>query len=817
MSILSKTLEPSPKVITKEPLTTHEDVSAFLGKAIQVCLHALVLLMPLLFTPWTLDSLEMSKQTVLVALVSLMLIAWAGKAVAEKQITLIRHWMHLVVLFFGAGYLVVSLFSPDRYLSFVGTFGQMPWSFASVLAFILLYFIVVHHVRKTSQVYNLILTFLLGSFFVAFYGFLQMFGWHVINAPIARNRGFTTVGSIFSLSVFLVVPIIISASLLFHGCRNKVCYLGSPKPIGIASRVLLWAVLVLGLIDLILVDFWGAWAGLLFGVAATVVIGLLRSRAVRRPVAFIAPVAVLLVSLLFLFVKSPITASLPGEVSPNLAASWNIASRTLEQHPLVGSGPGTWIFDYAQYRGPEVNASQFWQIRFDRAFSFALTLVATTGLLGVILWALLVISGIVKSAKCLVREKDDDIWYAYLTVFTGWLTLVFLTFFYNLNMPHLFTLWLLLGLLGAMVSRNAMSWGAARHPYNMGVISTAFVLVIVGGISVSWLAGQRYAAEMIFADAVLAHRKGESIDVVLPKIAHAASLNAKTDVYARNLSQARLLKAVALIEEDPTRTSTIQQELKSAVDAARRATELSPMNIDNWTNLGLVYENLASFTRGADQEAINAFLKAHELEPLNPVLSTELGKIYLLRADAYRAGTGGPERSDVEIEASVKENLVQAEQHLREAVSAKADYLPSRYYLGIVFERSGRVQNAIRELENVLTLNNKDVGVAFELAILYYRNNQKNEALNLMEQIVARVPENANAKWYLSAMYEELGQKDKAIAVLEALAAEFPDNAAIARRLEALKRPTPQAPVAEELPLPIEQGITGPDENNPLQ
>ena len=48
------------------------------------------------------------------------LIAWLGKAILDKHFTLSRSWLHLVVVFFGIGYLITSFFSEDRYLSFVG-------------------------------------------------------------------------------------------------------------------------------------------------------------------------------------------------------------------------------------------------------------------------------------------------------------------------------------------------------------------------------------------------------------------------------------------------------------------------------------------------------------------------------------------------------------------------------------------------------------------------------------------------------------------------------------------------------------------------
>jgi len=817
MSILSKTIKSSPQAAGAPALKANTEVSVFLSKVIQVCLHVLILFLPLLVSPWTIDILELGKQTFLVIVVSIAAIAWIGKIIADKQFTLIRHWVHLMVLLFGVGYLVVALFSQDTYLSFVGAFGEMPWSFVTIASLVLLYFIVVHHVRKTSQVYNLILTFLLSSFLVAFYGLLQIFGWHIFHTAVTDNRGFSSVGTMFSLATFLVVPILISASLLFHGCKNKVCHLGSAKPLGVASRVLLWGMLLLGLFDLVLVDFWGAWAGLIFGMLLTLSIGLWRSRAVRKPVSFIAPLVVLILAGLFLVIKSPIPTSIPGEASPSLGVSWAIATKTLEQHPLTGSGPGTWMYDYALYRVQGINLSPFWQTRFDRGFSFFMTFFATTGLIGVILWVTLIVSGIVKSVNCLLREKDEDIWYAYLTVFTGWLTLVFLTFIYNLNMPHTVALWFLFALLGAMVSRGTLSWDAKKNPIVYGVFATLFILIIIGGISASWFVGQRYAAELVFSQAVQAHQANKSIDTYLPLIARATELNAKNDMYVRNLSQAHLLKAIQLIQQDPNRTESIQRELKATIDHAIDATTLSPMNMDNWSNLGLIYANVASFIPGADEKAISAFTKAHDLDPQNPIILTEIGKMYLLRADAYQTNVGNQTKDQTEVAKNIKDNLTLAEQQLQEAIVAKPDYFPARYYLGVVYEREGNLQQAITELERVVEIDHKNVGVAFELSILYYRNNQKAEALNLMEQILRFSPDNANALWYISSMYEERGNTEAAIAALERLQQQFPDHEAVKQRLNALRTPKTPAPSLEALPAPLEQGTGASGSQNVIQ
>lgn len=821
MSIVSSRLEPSPHVTTPEPLETHTHVVALLKRIIDICLHGLVFLIPLFFSTITLDSIELNKQTVLVVIASIAGIAWVGQALAEKRFTIVRSWLHLVTILFALGYLIVSLFSQDRYQSFVGSLGQMPWAFSTVAALVVVYIVVVHHVRSVSQVYDLILSFLASSLLVAVYGLLQMSGIYLFGSADTHAKSFTTVGGVFSLSVFMTVPIMISASLLFHGCRNKVCVLGSEKALGIAARVLVWALLVAGLLVLLVVDFWVAWAGLLFGSVLTVLIGWFRNRGARHPFRFVVPGVLIAVSVLLLFIKTPIHLDIPAEVAPSFQASWSIARKSLEQMPIVGSGPGTWIYDYASYREQLVNQSPFWNVRFDRAFSFFLTLIATTGIVGVVLWLMLIISGIVKSARHLLKEKDDDVWYAYLIVFSGWSTLVFLTFFYNLNMAHMFSLWFLFALLGSLVGKNTITWNAQKSAYTYGVLSIVFVLLVVKGASISWLAGQRYVADVYFTKAVRDFRAGENIDKILPSVERARSLNPFNDIYSRNLSQAYLVKAATLLQGEQPIQQDVNAAIGSSVEEALAATEKAPANVDNWSNLGVVYESITSRVAGADEAAIKAFTEAVKREPFNPVLASEIGKIHLLAADSYAKSAEKADESTVaEAVQNKNTNLDQAEESLKRAIELKADYLPARYYLGIVYERKQNVPSAIAELENVLRINNKDVGVAFELAILYYRNDQKDQSLSLLEQIVNKFePNNANAKWYLSAMYEERGRYDDAIKQLEDLAALYPDNGAVQQRLTILRdaRDSALPPGAPSLPPPIEQPVASPQEENPLQ
>ena len=822
MSTIFSRFEGSPSASNPEPLKSMPGVSKVLNTIIDVCLHGAVFLIPLFFSSLTIDVLELNKQTILVILATVAGVAWLGKALADKQFTIVRSWIHLVAVLFGLGYLLVSLLSGDRYLSMVGTLGQMPWAFSTVASWVVFYVVSVHRIRQTSQVYDFVFSFLLSSLIAGVYGLLQMFGIFLIPVAASQVKTFTSVGSVFSFAVYMTIPLIIASSLAFHGCRNNVCLLGSQKMSGQVARGMLWATIAVSLISLIIVDYWVAWAALLFGTLLTVVIGYLRTRQIGSPAKLAIPGVLIAVSVLLLFFRTPINLNLPSEVSPSAMASMNIAKEALREMPVFGSGPGTWIYDYAKYRVQMVNLSPFWNVRFDRGFSFFLTLLATTGIVGAALWLLLIISAIVKSAGHLMSERNDDVWYAYLIVFTGWLTLVFVSFFYNYNMAHVFALWLLFSLLGSLVGRNTMTWDARKSTYAYGILSVVFVVALIGGISITWISGQRYVADAAFTGAVNDFRAGKPVDEIIVKIQKASSLNPLLDMYMRNLSQAHLIKAANLIQAGASaeQVPAIQNEIKMAVDMGLNATKLAPANVDNWSNLGLIYQSVASFTRGADEFAIKNYEEATMREPQNPVFLNEVGKLYLLRSDAYRTQlNAGDAAARAETQKNVNDNLALGEQKLKAAIAAKPDYLPARYHLGIVYERQGRVKDAITELENVLRINNKDLGVAFELSILYYRNNQKNESLELMQQVSTIEPSNVNARWYLSAMLEERGQYQDALNQIKPLAEQYPGNAAIQQRLNALTTAVNAnlRPETRNLPEPIREEINSQSDINPVR
>lgn len=779
-----------------------------LERIILVCLYAAVFFIPLWFLPFTLDVLELNKQTLLVLLSMVALLAWIGRAIRTSTFTLTRCWVHIVVALFAFGYLVSSATSVDRYLSIVGNFGQMQWAFVSIAAFAVFYLIAVNIIKSTARLYHFLLTFLASSIVVGAIGLLHAFGVFPLRAILesSATKAFNTIGTMNSLAVFMAIPVVLAASLLVLGCKEDACILGRrDKSAGsFAAAALVWTALFVGVAVAIVTDFWVPWAAILFGIILVLVVSLVRTKTVRHPITLIVPAILLVLSLGLLIWPSPLKTGLPGEVAPSAPHSWDIAQKVLRDHPFLGTGPGTWMYDYSMYRNASVNLSPFWSTKFERGYSNLFTMFPTVGLIGTAFWLILLLSAVVKSALHLIRERDDIIWQAYLTVFTAWATVVFIGFFYNYNFSHLFAFWLFLALLASLVEAGSFRWTGKGSPLMTSLLSVVFLVVSVCAVAVTWLAGQRLVADAKYSSAVLAFRSGQPLQGVIDTLHSASSLNRLNDAYPRNLSQAYVVRANQILQSPTSdKDRLVNTHVSGAIESAKRAADLAPANVDNWSNLAVIYQAIAPFTRGADEFAIKNYEEALKRDPTNPVFSTEIAKLYIMRADAYRTLLSSKDtKVRTDAENSIKEELDKAMNHLNKAIQHKGDYAAAHYNLGILYERQGRLPDAILKLKQVLGVTPRDIGVGFQLSILYYRNGEKENARDILEQIIELDPAYSNGRWYLAAMYEEIGRYDDAITQLKALKDLHPDNAAVTQRLNEVLKARSQKSKPRSVPLP---------------
>jgi tetratricopeptide (TPR) repeat protein len=126
----------------------------------------------------------------------------------------------------------------------------------------------------------------------------------------------------------------------------------------------------------------------------------------------------------------------------------------------------------------------------------------------------------------------------------------------------------------------------------------------------------------------------------------------------------------------------------------------------------------------------------------------------------------------------------------------------------------------VKRAEELVMLNNTDVGALFQLGFLYYKNNQFDFAKQVFERVVQLSPNYSNARYFLGLIYdrENLKDKSKAIEQFLKIAELNPDNneiKLIIANLEAGKPalykivPPAQAPQSRA-EAPVSEGVKAP-------
>lgn len=813
--------------------SSRSNVARFCDKTIQSVIVALAVLMPLFFLPWTIEVVELNKQLLLIAGAAVAGMAWFGKMLVERRVEYRRSIVNVMVLLYALLYVMSAWMSTSKYMSFVGDFGQEKAGVLSLASFVILYFVVANNLNEKEKVSKVLYGLIVGGLVAGVFALLQGFGLYLLPFEFAKTGSFNTVGTVASLGIYATALLSLCGGLLLSDSGNT-----GRKFFDNGRRALLAVTGVVALALVAAVDFWPVTLPMMIASAIIIGFAFVHAKSVKNISGILLPIAGLVLSILMLFFQLPLKLSFPAEVMPSFKASADIAMSTLREKPFFGSGPGTFIFDYAKYRAAEVNETVFWNVRFDRGASRFITQLATTGYLGGLTWLLMSIFLLISAAKRLIKT-DEETWHTLIAVFAAWMVLFVAKFTYSSTLALEFLFWMFTALLIVLHRKETFRAEFEESPRAAMGVSFVFILGAVLVLSGVFVEGQRYAGEIAFANAIRADKAGKDVDEIVSSLTSAVQLNPSNDAYRRNLALAYLAKANAEAQKEvkldknegekdadykarvdsakQDRVKSVTDYTSKAVNTAKAATDIDANNVSNWSVLGSVYQNLVAVTTGADAWAIKSFESAIALEPSNPSAYVELGKVYLYQGDIARQGQDSKDEKVKEDAKKATDELVQkAIDQFNKAVELKSDYAPARYQLSLALDRKGDLKEAIKKMEDVVRLNSQDVGVGFQLALMYYRDTRKDESIRLLESVVRLSPNFSNARWYLAAMYEEKGNLDGAIDQIQKVKELNPEQEVVTKKLEELNAKksgvAPSAPT-EALPAPVEQPTT--NQNQP--
>ena len=744
-----------------------------------------VFLTPILFLPWTTSVLELNKGLLVLAVAGTGLIAWLLTLVSNGQFAWRPNVFDKGVLAILGATVVATIFSLSRFNSLFGTPNNLAGSLMMVSAFSIIYFLIVNSVEDEGRKLTNIITTSLSL--VLLYGFLQIVGFHVfkyLNIAIfkfADSAAFNSVGSVNGLGVLAAVAL----PLLFQ--KRQVSIFKYLNMIGFMTAVAI----------LVILNWWVLWTIAIIGMAGWIIF---ESLGVNPPedgqgfsiARFIIPMTVIVIGVFLMVVNfnlNAVKSNLPVEVAPSFQLSGHVAKAALKESLATGYGPTAFSMAFDKYGASRLVDSSLSGAKFFTGMSEIFNAVVGGGLIMILALLVLIWAGIqgviryIRDKQAVQHANAQYIWATLCAVGAAFLL-------YPFNMTLMFVAYLVLALAVLTLWGSTTRVYDAEHNIAVSLVSSlgfigGLILVLVG----AYFGVSAYIADVQYAKALTQ----QDIAKASANLVNAVNWNGQSDVYYRAASQAALglLSQELNKKADPKDTqqaARIQNYMSSAINLAKKATDLNPRESLNWNNLGNVYRNLLGLVGGVDALSVSAYQKAADLRPGDPSFFNSIGNLYLAESQLLRQTASG-NKDSAQLIQQANASLALAETNFKKAVDMSNNFGLAIYNLGIVYDQQGKLTEAIKQLEKIVPFNGDQPNLVFELGLLYYRNGDKDKAFATLQQVLVLQPNYSNANWYLALIYEERKDIPNAIAQLQKILAmeANKDNQIVLDKLQQLE------------------------------
>lgn len=618
-------------------------LSATLDKVITFLLFLVVGITPLLFSSQLTEFYEMPKLVFLMAATILLVGLWIFSWIVKGKVVLTKTPLNLPLLLLLVVVVASTVFSTARYIAIYGNFPTVHGSAVSWIVYILLYFVAVSHLKTVKQIKTLLYVLYASVSVVALVSVLSFFRVF-LPVSFAQAVNFSPTGSSFSAFAFMLLMLPLPLLSLIK--QNK--YM--PAPVALVLSILLSVTIVLIGSPYMYVALFLVFVLALFAS---------RSHQTKQGLALFAlPVVATILTLALAYVPLPgglnqlqkLEANFPKEIQLPLSVSWKVAVSSFRDAPFIGTGPSSFLFNFTNYKPAEYNQLKFWNFSFDTAHDEILQVVATLGLLGlvvVLLFAASVVRTGLKNLSMTASDENQDTTHVILPALaiSGLMSILLFALHATTLVSVVVTLIVLAAL---MASQKSVREGVME--FSIGIKATTandkqfdlfpiLVFIIFLALAVPVLLKFVPAVTADYYHRLALSQANKNGTLTYQYLQKAESMNPYVDLYRVDMAQtnfalANALAAKAAASKDPATAltnqekQTIQTLLSQAINEGRAAVALSPRSSRNWEVLASIYRNIAGVAQNALAFSLDAYGRAIQQDPLNPVLRINAGSIY---------------------------------------------------------------------------------------------------------------------------------------------------------------------------------------------
>ncbi|HDZ54791.1 MAG TPA: hypothetical protein ENI19_02570 [Candidatus Nealsonbacteria bacterium] len=682
-----------------------EQLINIFSKIIEWGLILLVFLLPLFFLPITTEAFEFPKQLLLIFFVSVLTIIWAIKMILERSVKILHSPLTIPILAFFGFFFLSTVFSVHRFASIFGSYPRFNDGLVSLFIYLLVFFLVASNIKENKQIVRILAFISFSGVLVAILGILNFFDFYLL-ANLLKNPLITPAGFADRTVFFLAIlfPIIYWV-FLFE--KKKIFQ-------------------VLSALTGFLFLFYIFLISHLAAISAVFLVFLLLPALGRFQLSKVIAIKVGIVFLTFLFllainnigfIKSQIpflkdrTVQHELKISPNTA--WAITTGSFQNLKLLtlGSGPGTYLFDFTSFKPIGFNQTPFWNLRFERSFNEYFQIISTLGILAffAFLWILFRFFQMAREVRKKITSENKESHTLAFGLFSSLSVFLLISLFTSSFTLIYFTFWLFLG-LAVSFSRIAGLGRSAELSRSPGVrdielslatiqirgiserkgeimpwLAAAFIILVL--LPLLWKEAKIVQAELHFARAQIEQlQESPDPDLILGSLVRARNIMPNNDSYRRALSAISLNFTILAEQQKLLSDEARQQLLQTAVIEGEMAVRLAPHNIFNWENLQRVY-SLVTLENQDDLLINNVFPQEILLDPANPRHRNDLGWTYFNL------------RNDIEL----------AKRNFQDAISLKPDFVDAHYSLARVYKEEGKRDLALPQYEQTLNLLNQQI------------------------------------------------------------------------------------------------------------
>ena len=625
---------------------------------------------PLFFLPYNFELFEFNKMLLVYGLTVLIAAVWLGRMVLNRQFLFRHTLLDRPLLLFLLSQIVSTVFSIDPYTSVFGYYTRAHGGLLSTISYLLLYWAFVSNLDR-KQTLKVVRALLLGGTLVAGYGVAEHFGidqnyW----VQDVKNRVFSTLGQPNWLAAYLAAILFLPFSL-----KNL------PTTKKLARTVFFWLPPLFYLCLL----YTKSRSGLLAFLMVLPLFILIHSRQAKKwPLkkfkAFIPFLAI--VFLFTLFTVNPVSDKLAekiiGQTKAPLPAGilisesgdirkivWQGAVDIFKNHPLVGSGVETFAYSYYQFRPQAHNLVSEWDFLYNKAHNEYLNFLATTGLIGLFAYFLVIFS----SFRQLLSKPRSSLDYA---LAGGYLTIL-VTNFFGFSV-------VVIGLFFFLFPAFAFTLRQKPHPEPLPVpLNQTSKILLVTLVLVTLLLCRQVI--LFWRADYFYNQTDRSLEQNNPTAAYRQIQTALTLRQDPNYFDRLGLAAATLSWENfqAKETTAAAQLAETAVAASDQALKISPFHLNFWKNRARLFLQLAQINPQFRQEALTALEQAAKLAPTDAKVHYNLALIY-----------------------QQDDQIGKALQLLQKTILLKPNYKDARFALAFFLQQKGDSSAAVAQLRYIL-------------------------------------------------------------------------------------------------------------------